>query len=122
MGLTADIAGAVTSAWTALGDIPASATYYRQTADIAYNTSTGAVTKTESSTSVTVIIEDYREDELVAPDITIQDRRFLVRASQLGFTPREHDRIVVGGVSYDIVRVARDPAGVVWTLQARGAA
>ena len=122
MGLVATIASAVTSGWTALGDIPVAATYYARSADPTYDPATGTATGTETSVSVTVVIDDAREDALASPALTLQDRRFLMRNSQLGLTPREHDRIVVGGATYQIVRVSKDPAGVVWVLQARGAA
>jgi|TARA_R100000458_G_C8196015_1_gene188109 hypothetical protein len=69
-----------------------------------YNATTGNIAETASDTTVSGLIEDVnvREvNELVQAD----DRKVTIAASALTNTPTTTDRVVIGGVSHQIIRI-----------------
>ena len=70
----------------------------------AYNTTTGAVGETTSDTTIKGLVQDVnaREvNELVQAD----DRRLTIAAAALTYTPTTADRVVIGSVVHQIIRV-----------------
>ena len=70
----------------------------------AYDTSDGTIAETESDTTIKGILEDVnlREgNELVQAG----DKRLTVAADDLATAPETKDRVVIGGVVHQIIRV-----------------
>ena len=77
---------------------------FRRVTTGSYNTSTGAVTETTSDTSTKGFIEDI-SDKQVNDLIQANDRLCTVAASSLTNTPTTEDRVVISGVSYQIIEI-----------------
>tara|TARA_B100000035_G_scaffold34477_1_gene26171 strand:- start:3756 stop:4112 length:357 start_codon:yes stop_codon:yes gene_type:complete len=69
-----------------------------------YNATTGAVTESESDTTVPGILEDVNLRE-VNELIQAGDKRLTVAADDLATAPETKDRVVVGSVVHQIIRV-----------------
>ncbi len=71
----------------------------------AYNTSTGAIVETVSDTAIKGVLEDVRVRE-VNDLIQAGDKRLIIAALDLnGTVPDTGDRVVIGGVTHQIIRV-----------------
>ena len=71
----------------------------------AYNTSTGAITETVSDTGIKGVLEDVSVRE-VNELVQAGDKRLTVAALDLnGTTPDTVDRVVISGISHQIIRV-----------------
>lgn len=121
MGLRSTIAGAVGAAFAAIGDIAESATYRRTSSS--YNTSTGTnvVTNTDYtiSKSVWTKFDNFEVDRV---SILGSDVKVIVQSSSLSILPNiATDQVirVSDGKIYNLLRVTKDPAGVVWVFQLR---
>lgn len=122
MGLRATLAKAVTSAFTALGDIPEACTYRRTSST--YNPTTGANVIVNTDTAITkgvfVKYEGMEVDKIV---VLASDVKFLVRKSELStIVPNlATDKLIRTSDSktYNIIRYSIDPSGSVITLQLR---
>ena len=64
-------------------------------------------------------IDNYTQLDHVDSAVQINDRKAFVLCSSLDITPTTADQFKLGGVSYSIVNVQRDPASAAWVLQAR---
>ena len=119
MGLRATFASAVSAAFTALGDIPQSATYRRTTTT--YDPTTGNNTSTNADTTVTAIFTRFSEMEIGrAVGIQVTDVKMLLQQSSLAITPSiQLDTIINGGNTYNIVNFNPDPAGAMYVFQLR---
>jgi hypothetical protein len=69
-----------------------------------YNTTTGAITESESDTTVPGILEDVNLRE-VNELVQAGDKRLTVAADDLATAPETKDRVVIGGVVHQIIRV-----------------
>ncbi len=69
-----------------------------------YNTTTGANAETTSDTTVKGAFSDVNARE-VNDLIQADDRKCLIASNQLTNAPTTADRVVYGGVSYQIIRV-----------------
>jgi hypothetical protein len=69
-----------------------------------YNATTGAVNETESDTTVAGILEDVNVRE-VNELVQASDKRLTVAADDLATVPKTKDRVVIGGVVHQIIRV-----------------
>lgn len=119
MGLRAVFASAVASAFTALGDIPQSATYRRTTTT--YVPSTGNNTSTNADTTITAIFTRFNEIEIARTSgIQVTDIKALVQVASLAITPSiQLDTIINGGNTYNVVNFNKDPAGAMYVFQLR---
>ena len=70
----------------------------------AYDTSDGAVAETESDTTIKGILEDVNLRE-VNELVQAGDKRLTVAADDLATAPETKDRVVIGGVVHQIIRV-----------------
>ena len=70
----------------------------------AYNTTTGAITESESDTAVSGILEGVSLNE-VNDLVQAGDKRLTVAADDLATAPETKDRVVIGGVVHQIIRV-----------------
>ena len=69
-----------------------------------YNTTTGAITESETDTTVSGILEDVNLRE-VNELIQAGDKRLTVAANDLATAPETKDRVVISGVVHQIIRV-----------------
>ncbi len=69
-----------------------------------YNATTGAVTESESDTTVPGILEDVNLRE-VNEMVQAGDKRLTVAADDLATAPKTKDRVVIGSVVHQIIRV-----------------
>ena len=69
-----------------------------------YNTTTGAITESESDTTVPGILEDVNLRE-VNEVVQAGDKRLTVAADDLATAPETKDRVVISGVVHQIIRV-----------------
>ena len=69
-----------------------------------YNTTTGAINETESDTTIKGILEDVNLRE-VNEMVQAGDKRLTVAADDLATAPKTKDRVVIGSVVHQIIRV-----------------
>lgn len=120
MGLREALNKAAAAAFTAIGDIPESATFRRTTT--AYVPSTGVSTVTNTDYIVTkAVFTKYDNFEIDRVIILGTDVKMIFQTSKLSITPNiATDKIVrADGKIYNILRVYHDPAMVTTTLQLR---
>lgn len=111
-----NLAKAVASAFTALGDIPESVTYRRVTSTYA----NGVNTKANADTTVTAVFTKFSKVEIDRVSILATDVKCIFQQSDLELTPIiASDKVVRGTKVFNIVTVEQDPASVVWILQLR---
>lgn len=115
----ASLAKAVSSAFSALGDIPESITFRRETST--YVASTGVNTKTDSDTTVSkAVFTSYKATEVDGTVIMAYDVKVLIQQSDISITPNlATDVVIRGSRTYNIVSSMEDPAGVLYILQLR---
>ena len=98
---------------------------FRRVALGSYVPKTGLQAETHTDTTVQGILGDYDASE-VGPGIDTQDRKFLLPASEItGGDPETEDRLIIGSVTYEIVRARRidkHGAAEAYALQLRRAA
>lgn len=83
-----------------------------------YNTTTGAINETESDTTVPGLLEDVNARE-VNELIQAGDKRLTVAADDLATAPETKDRVVIGGVVHQIIRVEtteQDNSAIIYEL------
>ena len=69
-----------------------------------YNTTTGAITETTADTSVRGVLEDVNLRE-VNELIQAGDKRLTIAAADVTNAPTTTDRVLIGGVSHQVIRV-----------------
>lgn len=62
----------------------------------------------------------YEAAELANTTILATDTKVMIVAGTLAVDPQPQDIVTVGGKGYTIIAVSTDPAGAMWTVQARG--
>jgi hypothetical protein len=77
---------------------------YRRVASGTYNASTGAVTETATDYAIRGVLQDVNARE-VNDLIQASDKRLFIAAVDLAITPGTADRVVIGNVSHQIIRV-----------------
>ena len=77
----------------------------RQITNGAYNTTTGAVSESNSDTVVKGVIENVNNSE-VNDQIQAQDKKITISAGDITFTPTPKDKVLVSSVVYKIISVA----------------
>lgn len=75
----------------------------------------------ESTASAKGIIDDYSEGLIDGTLIRQGDRRVLLLGGTIsgGVVPKPGDQVTIEGDTYNVIRVARDPAAATYTLQVR---
>lgn len=120
MGLRATLASAVGAAFTAIGDIPESATYRRTSSSYVPSTGVNTITNTDYTISKAVFakFEQFEIDKVL---VLGSDVKMIFQTSGLSIIPNiATDKVVrTDGKIYNILRVSHDPAGVTTTLQLR---
>lgn len=102
MNLSTDIINTVTKARTAVTDLCVTGTLTSNT-DGSYNPSTGLVTATSTTSTVTVFTQAYSQFDLL--NSLIQSNDIKVCMFNDGVTPKISDTITISGIIYDIISV-----------------
>lgn len=69
-----------------------------------YNTTTGVITESNTDTSIRGVLEDINNRE-VNELIEATDKKINIAAASLSSTPTTKDKVIVGSVTYSIIRV-----------------
>lgn len=118
MGLQATIQNAVASVKTATLDLWSDVTY-KVTAPSSYNTSTGAVTSTSTSTSIKVLLESFSENQIDGHAIKATDLKATFLQDDLSGTPDVNDLVTYLSKDWSVVNVKQDSANATWEVQLR---
>jgi hypothetical protein len=121
MGLRETIQQAVRTGLGALDNAYANVTYRSAGSPPgSYNTTTGTVTTSPTSSTVKCTFVAYHKDEIDGDTIRMEDQKALIGATQLTVTPTVNDTIVdSAGKVWSVVRAKIDPMGAMWVLQVR---
>ena len=77
---------------------------YRQVAGSSYNTTTGAVTETETDTVIKGVLDVVNKQE-VNELVQATDKKLIIAAADLTITPNLADRAVISGTVHQIVQI-----------------
>ena len=77
---------------------------FRSVSAGSYNTTTGVITETNTDTSIKGVLEDINNRE-VNELIEATDKKIQIAAASLSSTPTTKDKVVVGSITYSIIRV-----------------
>lgn len=120
MGLNSTIAKLTQTAIKLTGDLKVSGTYVSvQTG--AYDAENDTVTDNSVSLSnVPIVISKFAGKELEASKLTMVDANLIIAALDLpGITPKETDKIVAGGRTWQVINFNSVPGTAVWILPVR---
>jgi len=118
MGLQTTIQNAVASAKTATLDLWSTVTY-KAVVPSAYNTGTGAVTSSSTSTSIKVLLESFSGGEVDGNAIKATDLKATFLQADLTGTPDVNDLITHVSKDWSVVNVMQDSANATWVVQLR---
>lgn len=120
MGLRELVVAGIKSGLTAIGNMKETVTYKAYLTTSTYNTTTGAVTRTETSYTINGVFDAYTKREVDGSAIMPYDQKFIFHQSELAVTPTLQDRITRSdGKSWEVVWVKQDSQGATWELQLR---
>tara|TARA_A100001515_G_scaffold82571_1_gene65524 strand:+ start:1028 stop:1378 length:351 start_codon:yes stop_codon:yes gene_type:complete len=77
---------------------------FRSVSAGSYNTTTGVITETNTDTSIRGILENINNRE-INELIEATDKKINIAAASLSSTPTTKDKVIVGSVTYSIIRV-----------------
>tara|TARA_Y100000004_G_scaffold95597_1_gene107034 strand:- start:38 stop:388 length:351 start_codon:yes stop_codon:yes gene_type:complete len=77
---------------------------FRSVSAGSYNATTGLVAETNTDTSIKGVLEDINNRE-VNELIEATDKKIQIAAASLSSTPTTKDKVIVGSVTYSIIRV-----------------
>jgi len=77
---------------------------FRAVSSGSYNTTTGVITESNTDTSIRGVLEDINNRE-VNELIEATDKKINIAAASLSSTPTTKDKVIVGSVTYSIIRV-----------------
>lgn len=87
----------------------------------AYNPATGTATDSSEDQAVTGRLDEYSTREF-GGTVQVGDRKLIVAALDLDWTPLPHDQVLIDTTTYDIVNIRHDTAArdaAFYTLQLR---
>ena len=77
---------------------------FRSVSAGSYNTTTGVITQTNTDTTIKGVLEDINLRE-VNELIEATDKKIQIAAASLSSTPTTKDKVIVGSVTYSIIRI-----------------
>tara|TARA_R100000231_G_scaffold46898_1_gene40334 strand:- start:372 stop:722 length:351 start_codon:yes stop_codon:yes gene_type:complete len=77
---------------------------FRSVSAGSYNTTTGVITETNTDTTIKGVLEDINLRE-VNGLIEATDKKIQIAAASLSSTPTTKDKVIVGSVTYSIIRI-----------------
>lgn len=108
----------VAGAFEILDDLRTEVTYIEESS-AEYSPATGSVGTSVTYSVQNCIVTTYSVRDVNGTTVQINDRKVIMEASNLSFTPTSHGKLLFNGSTYSIVNVRRDPAGATFILQAR---
>lgn len=120
--LKTSIQGATRRSLAAMDSMRVSATYLSvstTSGSTGYNPTTGAATRAGNEHPVKVLLTSFRDTEVDGDIIRPTDQRATLSASEVSFEPKLADRIKIGTVEHEIVRIKREPSQSVYILHIR---
>ena len=75
-----------------------------------YNATTGVITESNTDTSIRGVLEDINNRE-VNELIEATDKKINIAAASLSSTPTTKDKVIVGSVTYSIIRIETNQFG-----------
>jgi hypothetical protein len=123
MGLRATVAAAVKTAFTAIGDIPETATYrYYLSGDPSYQPEEGYVFNPKTDYSLTMLFTKFNEREIDNQVVLSTDMKCIVEATEFSdnsITPKGADLIIKDSENWEIKSIYLDPTESVYIFQLR---
>lgn len=84
----------------------------------------GSLTAGTQPTSTTYtgrgFIDDYTDKQITGTTIVTGDRKVSILGASISVIPAANDRVTIEGLTYNIIKVKRDPAAAVYECQVRG--
>ena len=77
---------------------------FRSVSAGSYNTTTGVITETNTDTTIKGVLEDINLRE-INELIEATDKKIQIAAASLSSTPTTKDKVIVGSVTYLIIRI-----------------
>ena len=77
---------------------------FRSVSAGSYNTTTGVITETNTDTTIKGVLEDINLRE-INELIEATDKKIQIAAASLSSTPTTKDKVIVGSVTYSIIRI-----------------
>jgi|APSaa5957512535_1039671.scaffolds.fasta_scaffold05071_5 acyl-CoA hydrolase len=118
MGLKSTIQAVAKVAKTATEDLWTSV-IFKSTASSGYNTATGAVTVSETSTTIKVLLESYTERQVDGIHIMSTDMKATFLQEDLSGSPDTNDLVTHSSKDWGVINVKSDPADATWEIQLR---
>lgn len=119
MGLSATVASAVATAFTAIDDLKETVTFVDVAAG-AYNSATDTYADTETTFSVQAPVLSPTERELSwFPATDAITRKIIFKASDI-VLPALKDQVEIGGVRFEIVRIKSVPGASIYVVWVQG--
>lgn len=92
-----------------------------RTGTVAYDTATGTTSSTDQTQTVVGRLDDYTDREFRGT-VKVGDRRVILAAVDLTWSPAPKDTVTIAGQAYDVVTVVQEMAALLpasYTLQLR---
>lgn len=118
MGLSDAIKAGVSAAFAAIGDIKQTVSYTHDPAG-SYDPTTGQVASGGTVYWVQGVSYEYDSHEVNNVSIYSTDRKFIIEAASITFTPKIHDLITIDGAAWRVEDIYKDPIVAIWILQIR---
>ena len=83
---------------------------FRSVSAGSYNTTTGVITETNTDTTIRGVLENINLRE-VNELIEATDKKIQIAAASLSSTPTTKDKVIVGSVTYSIIRIETNQLG-----------
>ena len=115
MGLKDVFKTAAETALNVFGDVVVSAAY-EAVKEPAYDIVQGATVSQNQNYAIEAVFEDFTEKDIDNSFVISGDKKALIAANTVGFTPAVNDFIVYDKVHWVVKSVSIDSAGALWTL------
>lgn len=117
MGYKSLVANLTQVAIDLLGDLKVSGTYI-SVGSGTYDPTTDVMTSTDvTQTSIPMVVTGFDTHELEATKIALVDAKILIAAKDMStITPKETDRIIAAGRTWQVVRFKSPPSDPLWIL------
>jgi hypothetical protein len=120
MGLRETFQNAAQTTVNSFGNVGVS-TNYEQVVSTTYNASAGTpISAITTVAGVIVIFDKFELKQVDGTRIQPEDQKALIPSKAISaITPKVTDRILVSGITWNVVDVVTDPAGALYELQVR---
>lgn len=118
MGQKAALQASVRDALHSLGDARTTIVLRGQTVGV-FNPATGQTAITTADQSVFAVLSGFSNAEIDGEQVRRDDLRARVVQADLKTPPDRDAKVLIGSATYQVVRVAEDPARATWAIQLR---